>query len=177
MPVPRRHRARHTASVLLLVLVAFLTPLVVTAGWAITTVTNTDRFVSTMSSLGTNPTITSYAAAEGAASLVSELHVQARIEARLPKGLASIAPLLTNELTSQLTKVFSTVLASPKFQTLWTAKLRLFHSAFVAAMTSNGSKLQKSEPARPRRDAPAARGHHHARRPGDPPARLRPAPT
>jgi hypothetical protein len=144
VPTPRRHRARHTASVLLLVLVAILTPLVVTAGWAITTVTNTDRFVSTMSSLGTNPTVVNYAAAEGAATLVTELHVQARLEARLPKALASIAPLLTNEVTSQLTKVFSTVLASPKFQALWTAKLRLLHSAFVTAMTSNGSKLQKA---------------------------------
>ena len=123
---------------------AILTPLVVTAGWAITTVTNTDRFVSTMSSLGTNPTITNYAAAQGAATLVTELHVQARIKERLPAALAPIAPLLTNEVATQLTKVFSTVLASQKFQALWTAKLRLLHTAFVTAMTSSGSKLQKA---------------------------------
>jgi hypothetical protein len=144
VPPPRRHRARHTASVLLLVLVAILTPLVVTAGWAITTVTNTDRFVSTMSSLGTNPTITNYAAAQGATTLVTELHVQQRIEARLPKNAAILAPFLTTEITQQLTKVFATVLASPKFQSVWTAKLRLLHSAFVTAMTSNGSKLSKA---------------------------------
>lgn len=141
---PKRQRARHTASVLLLVLVAVLTPLVITAGWAITTVTNTDRFVSTMSALGTNPTITNYAAAEGAATLVQETHLQAQIEARLPKGAAVIAPLLTTEATNLLTKVFAHVLQSPQFQRVWTAKIRLVHQAFVTAMTSNGSRLQQA---------------------------------
>ena len=143
-PTLRRHRARHTASVILLVLVVILTPFVVTAGWAITTVTNTDRFVSTMSSLGTNPTITNYAAAEGATNLVAQIHLQSRIEQRLPKDAAFLAPILTTEVTNQLTKVFATVLASPQFQRIWTAKIRLLHDAFVTAMTSNGSKLQKA---------------------------------
>jgi len=144
LPAQRRHRARHTASVLLLVLISILTPLVVTAGWAITTVTNTNRFVSTMSSLGTNPTIVNYAAAQGATTLVAEVHLQQRVEAKLPKGAAFLAPIVTNEVTTQLTKVFATVLSSSKFQTAWTAKLRLLHSAFVTAMTSNGSKLSKA---------------------------------
>jgi hypothetical protein len=143
-PALRRHRARHTASIILLVFVSILTPLVVTAGWAITTVTNTDRFVSTMSSLGTNPTITNYAAAQGAATVVAEVHLQKLIEQRLPKNAALLAPFLTTEVTNQLTKVFSTVLASRQFQTIWTAKLRLLHAAFVTAMTSNGTKLQKA---------------------------------
>jgi hypothetical protein len=144
VPAPRRQRARHTASILLLVLVSILTPLVVTAGWAITTVTNTDRFVSTMSSLGTNPTITAYVGSQGATTLVTELHVQQRIEARLPKNLAFLAPIATTEVTQQLSKVFATVLASPKFQSLWTTKLRLLHGAFVTAMTSNGSKVSRA---------------------------------
>ena len=141
---PRAYRSRHIASIILLVLVSILTPLVVTAGWAITTVTNTDRFVSTMSSLGTNPTITNYAAAEGAATVVTNIHLESKIAARLPAALAFTAPLLTTQVQDQLTKVFADVLASPRFQTIWTAKLRLLHAAFVTAMTSNGSKLQKA---------------------------------
>jgi hypothetical protein len=141
---PKQRRARHTASVLLIILVAVLMPLVITAGWAITTITNTDRFVSTMSALGTNPTITNYAAAEGAATLVQESDLQARIEARLPKDAAFIAPLLTTQATDLLTKAFSHVLQSPQFQRVWTAKIRLVHESFVTAMTSNGSKLQSA---------------------------------
>jgi hypothetical protein len=144
VPTPRRHRARHTASVILLVFVVVLTPLVVTAGWAITTVTNTDRFVSTMSSLSTNPVITNYAAAQGAATVATEIHLQMQIEERLPKAAAALAPLLTTQVTTLLTKAFSKILASPQFQAVWTAKLRLVHAAFVTAMTSNGSKLQKA---------------------------------
>ncbi|HEV3212405.1 MAG TPA: hypothetical protein VGZ03_03310 [Acidimicrobiales bacterium] len=141
---PRSHRTRHTASVLLLVVVSILTPLVVTAGWAITTVTNTDRFVSTMSSLGTNPTITNYAGAQAAATLVTEVHLERQIAARLPKSAAILAPFLTTQFQTQLAKVFSTVFASQRFQAIWTAKLRLLHATFVAAMTSNGSKLSKA---------------------------------
>jgi hypothetical protein len=144
VPTPRRHRARHTASVILIVFVAILTPLVVTAGWAITTVTNTDRFVSTMSSLGTNPVITNYAAAQGAATVATDIHLQMQIEERLPKAAAALAPLLTTQVTDLLEKAFSRILASPKFQSVWTSKLRLLHSAFVTAMTSNGSKLQQA---------------------------------
>ena len=138
---PRRHRLRHTVSVLLIVFVAILTPLVVTAGWAVSTVTDTNRFVSTMSALGTNPTITNYVAVQGAATIVQDLDVQQRIEKALPPQGKLLAPFLTTEIQQQLTKVLSTVLASPQFQSIWTAKIRLLHSAFVAAMTTNESKV------------------------------------
>lgn len=140
----RSHRVRHTASVILIVLVSILTPLVVTAGWAVTTVTNTDRFVSTMSALGTNPTVTNYVAAQGASTIVTRVHVQKRLEQQLPSSVASyLAPLLTTSIEQQLTKILANVLASQQFQHIFTTNIRRLHSAFVTAMTSNETKVSQ----------------------------------
>lgn len=140
----RRHRARHTASVLLIVLVSVLLPLVVTAGWAATTVTDTNRFVSTMSAISSNPTVTNYLAAEAASTIVVELHVEHRIEQRLPSGVGTfLAPLITSSVQQQLTRLLSSVLASQQFQHVFTASIRQLHGAFVTAMTTNESKVSQ----------------------------------
>jgi hypothetical protein len=141
---PPQHRARHAASVILIVFVSILTPLVVTAGWAVTTVTNTDRFVSTMSALGTNPTITNYVAAQGAATIVQQVDVQKLLEEKLGSSAKVIAPFLVATIQQQLTKILATVLASPQFQSIWTDKIRLLHEAFVTAMTANTTKVQQA---------------------------------
>ena len=138
-----RHRVRRAFSILLIVIAAVLAPLVVTSGWAITTVTNTNRFVSTMSALGTNPTVINYEATEGAKAVVGNIDLTKRIESKIPGPVGQyIAPLLATQAEAQLTKAFTAVLASPKFQAAWTAKLRLVHATFVKLMTTDPSKLQ-----------------------------------
>lgn len=131
------HRLRRAFSVLLIVIASVLAPLLITTGWAVTTVTNTNRFVSTMSALGHNTTITDYIATKGSADVVETLQVQSRLQHRLPAPVVFLAPLIANELSTQLTHVFEHVLQSPKFQHAWDAKLRLVHATFVKVMTSN----------------------------------------
>jgi len=140
----KSHRIRRTCSVLLIILVAVMAPLVVTSGWAVTTVTNTDRFVSTMSPLGHNPTITNYVAEKGAAAVVADINVQSRIEGRLPAAAAFMAPVIATGFTNFLTKGFKAILQSPRFQHAWDAKLRLLHGTFVKLMTTNPTKLEKA---------------------------------
>jgi len=139
----KSHKVRRAFSILFIIVAAVLAPLVVTSGWAITTVTNTNRFVSTMSSLGSNPTIINYEATEGAKAVVGNIDITKRIEARIPGPVGQyLAPLLATQAESQLTKAFTAVLSSPKFQRAWEAKLRFVHSTFVKLMTTNPSKLQ-----------------------------------
>ncbi len=118
-------------------LLALVLPLSTISFWAVYTVTNTDRWVATLQPLATNPTITNYIAEEGAATIVTELHVESRIKNSLPPAAGFLATTITTELQSTITKALSSALQSSTFQSLWEKENRYTHSTAVAILSGD----------------------------------------
>jgi hypothetical protein len=155
------HKARRRISMVLVVIAAILAPFVITSSWAIATVTNTNRFTSTMSEVASNPTVTNYAAAESAAAIVNALDINKKLEQYLPSAASSIggsfgitkqidqylpfatafiAPYLDKQLTSRLTNSLSQLYQQPWFQKAFTTRIRLLHGTVVKLLTGTGGK-------------------------------------
>src|SRR5580704_18851906 len=73
---PRARRARGITAWVLVVLASLLIPISVLSAWAITTVTNTDQYVSTMAPLARNQIIIEHLATKATNELFSTMVVQ-----------------------------------------------------------------------------------------------------
>jgi hypothetical protein len=145
----------------LIVIAAILAPIVITSSWAIATVTNTNRFTSTMSEVASNKTVTDYAAAESAAAIVGALNIDKNLEHYLPSAASSIggsfgitkqidqylpfataflAPYLDKELTNRLTVSLSHLYQQQWFQKAFETRIRLLHGTMVKLLTGTGGK-------------------------------------
>jgi hypothetical protein len=113
---------------------ALVLPLTTVAAWGVTTVTNTDRWVSALHPLSSDPTITTYVAQQGAATVIRELHVQERIKKLLPSDTAFLSGTLTTQLENGLASALASALRTRTFQTLWDKENRLTHQVAVAVL-------------------------------------------
>ena len=116
------------------VIFAIVLPLATLATWGITTVTNTNRWVSTLHPLASNPVLTDYLAHEGAAIAIRELNVQNRLNKLLPEGTGFLSATLTTQLENALATAFNSALRTETFQSLWDRENRLTHQVAVAIL-------------------------------------------
>jgi hypothetical protein len=124
------------------VVFVLLLPLATIATWSITTVTNTDRWVATLHPLATNRTITNYLAAEGAKTLINELHVDRKIESALGKNASFLTTTITAELQRTFTQALEGALRSSTFVSIWDHENRLTHQVAVDILDNKyGGKL------------------------------------
>ena len=146
---PKRHRLRRTRGVIawiLLVLASLLIPIAVIAGWAITTVTNTDQYVATMAPLARNEVIQQHLATKATDALFSTHTVQNKVESALPEKAKPIVQPITNEVKSYVQGFSLKVFESPHFGQLWDGLNRRSHAAVVDILTGKHSaRLQKLE--------------------------------
>jgi hypothetical protein len=127
------------------VLFAILLPLTTISAWAITTVSNTDRWVSAMHPLATNPVITNYIGQQVTEEIIQQTNVQARIESALPAQASFLAGTITNEIQKTIEKAIDQALASPQFATFWDRANRLTHTAAIAVISGKyNSQIQKA---------------------------------
>jgi hypothetical protein len=146
---PKRHRLRRTRGIIawvLLVLASLLIPIAVIAGWAITTVTNTDQYVATMAPLARNEVIQQHLATKATDALFSTHTAQNKIESVLPEKAKPIVQPVTNEVKSYVSGLALQVFQSPHFGQLWDGLNRRSHNAVVDILTGKHSaRLQKLE--------------------------------
>ncbi len=128
---------------MLVVLVSILFPLSVMAVWITNTLTNTDRFVTTMAPIATNPVIINNASTRITNELFSSLDVQKRIENVLPKKAAPVAAPLTSTLHDFVYKQVHRTLSSPYFAKLWNNGNRRASSTLVAVLSGQDTKTTK----------------------------------
>jgi hypothetical protein len=121
------------------VVFAIVLPLSTIAAWAVSTVTNTDRWVATLHPLASEPVVTQYIAEEGARTLVHDLHVEKRIRQALPSGAAFLATTITTELQSTIATALSSALATHAFQTVWDRENRFTHQLAVDVLEGHDS--------------------------------------
>jgi hypothetical protein len=144
---PRRQRWRSAVATLLIVIGCILAPLSVVAVWTKNLVTDTDRYVTTVAPLASDPAIQNAVADKVTAEIFTHLDVAGitnqAVDALAERGLP---PLIANQLHALSQPLASgvqgfvrdevgKVMASDAFADAWLTANRAAHSALVAAMT------------------------------------------
>jgi len=138
---PRRaKRWQRILSVVLLVVGFILVPLSAIAIWSHNQLTNTDRYVDTVSPLADNKDIQQTVAAVAVSALFENADVPQRIESALPKRANFLGEPLATAMRTYATNVTEKLLASSQFQKLWDGVNRRAHNQLVALLTDDSSK-------------------------------------
>jgi hypothetical protein len=148
-PRPKRQRWRSVVATLLIVIGCILVPLSVVAVWTKNLVTDTDRYVTTVAPLASDPAIQNAVADRITAEIFTHLDVAGitnqAIDALAERGLP---PLVANQLHALsgplaggvqnfVRDEVGKVVASDAFADAWLTANRAAHSALVAALTGN----------------------------------------
>jgi hypothetical protein len=141
---PRARRSRGIVAWVLVVLASLLIPISVLSTWAITTVTNTDQYVSTMAPLARNPVVVNHLATKATDALFSTKAVQNEITDALPAKAKPIVQPITNQLKTYVHGVALKVFESPQFGRLFDALNRRTHSTVVDILTGKQNNLTKA---------------------------------
>jgi hypothetical protein len=146
---PRRI-VRRVASVLLIVVACVLAPLSVVTVWIHDIALDTDRYVSTMAPLATNPAIQDAVVkritqAVGVrvdgpqiAGEIADWLKSRGLPARAAGAVGQLGPQLDSAVDGAVDKVATQFVTSNAFATVWTQANRSAHSAVVHALTGKG---------------------------------------
>lgn len=137
-------RTRGIISWVLVVLASLLIPLAVLSAWAITTVTNTDQYVSTMAPLARNQVVIDHLATKATDELFSSMLVQNKITDALPAKAKPLVQPVTNQVKSYVHGLALRVFESPKFGRLFDALNRRTHDTVVDVLTGKQTTLTRS---------------------------------
>lgn len=143
----RRPRARRTRGVIawvLVVLASLLLPLSVISAWAITTVTNTDQYVATMSPLARNPVIVDHLATKATDELFSTQFVQNKVTDLLPPKAKPIVQPIVAEVKSYVHGVALKLFQSDQFGRLFDALNRRSHQTVVDILSGKQTRLTRA---------------------------------
>jgi len=133
-------RWKKIVSIVLLVLGFLLVPLSAVAIWTHNQVTNTDRYVDTVSPLAGNKDIQQVVATRTVDALFANVDVAKEIEDALPKRAKFLGEPVANAMKGYATDVTERILASEQFQQLWDAANRRAHAQLVALLEDDPSK-------------------------------------
>ncbi len=127
---------------ILLVIGFILIPLSAVAIWSHNQLTNTDRYVETVSPLAENDDIQEAIAAVVVNALFEQVDPAQRIENALPDRAAFLGQPIATAMKSYATDVTEDLLASDRFQTLWDNINRRAHNQLVALLTDDLDKAK-----------------------------------
>ncbi len=139
---PVTKRWQKVTSVILLVIGFILIPLSAVAVWSRNQLTNTDRYVETVSPLAANPDIQQTVATVVVNALFDQVDAESRITGALPKSAKFLGAPLSNAMQGYATDVTERLLASDQFQTLWDNANRAAHAQLDAILTDDSGKAK-----------------------------------
>ncbi|MGW5340291.1 hypothetical protein A5767_09800 [Rhodococcus sp. 852002-51564_SCH6189132-a] len=152
-PRPARHGWRWAAVALLTVLVAVLAVLAVTARFVRSEILDTDRYVTTVAPLGSNPAVQT----QIANSVTDEIFTRVDVEGlttdalvaltdavpatenapRVDRAVEGLAPVITGQARNFVNETVLSLVQSEQFEDLWIQAHRAAHNALVAVVTGN----------------------------------------
>jgi hypothetical protein len=142
---PRRaKRWQKIVSVVLLVVGFILVPISAIAIWAHNQLTNTDRYVETVSPLADNEDIQVAVAGRVVTALFSQIDPQKEIEDALPARAKFLGAPVATAMQTYATDITERLLASDQFQNLWDNANRRAHNQLVALLTDDSAKAKGS---------------------------------
>ncbi|MFF5016752.1 hypothetical protein [Streptomyces sp. NPDC001165] len=142
--------ARGTASAVLIVLTCILVPVALLAVWVKDIALDTDRYVSTVAPLATDPAVQDAAVhriTEAVGARVDGPQVAADIATwlqsqglppRAADALKGLGPQIDSAVNQAVTKIATRVVDSDLFATTWRTANRAAHQAVVHALTGEG---------------------------------------
>lgn len=140
-PAAPRHRGRWFASWVLIVVGSLLVPVSVVSVWLDRTITDTDRYVETVSPLIRDPDIQRAVEARLQQALYERVDVEAEVRQVLPDRAAVLAGPITAGVKNVVSNLIHRVVTSDRVAQLWDDANRAAQKQAVAALTaSNGRK-------------------------------------
>jgi hypothetical protein len=139
-PPGKGKKWQQIVSVVLLVLGFILVPLSAVAIWSHNQLTNTDRYVDTVSPLAGNADVQQVVAARVVTALFQNVDVAGEIESALPKRAKFLGEPVANAMQGYATDVTERILASDQFQQFWDGANRRAHSQLVALLEDDPGK-------------------------------------
>jgi hypothetical protein len=152
-PPRRKVRWRSIIAVVLIVLGCALTPVAGLAVWSNNQVSDTDRFVRTMSPLVDDPdiqaaltnrltdTVFQYVDVQGIADQGVAALESAGLPARLGDRLEGLTPTLAAAVTSFVHGKIAELVASPQFAAVWDQALRVAHTQLNTILSGNSKAV------------------------------------
>jgi hypothetical protein len=142
---PRRaKRWQRIVSVVLLVLGFILVPLSAVAIWTHNQLTNTDRYVETVSPLASNEDVQRTVATLVVNALFDQINAAKRIEDALPARAEFLGEPIATAMQSYATDTTEKLLASDQFQRLWDVINRRAHDQLVALLTDDADRAGRT---------------------------------
>jgi hypothetical protein len=145
MSATRPHRWRRLTANVLLGLGCVLAPLALVAVWAEQSVLDTERYVSTVSSLAADPTVQDAAADVITRELFEQTNAAARVAELLPGERGLLAAPIVATLEESTYDIALQVIASERGQQLWIEANRAVHPRLVALLTGEGTAFLSLE--------------------------------
>lgn len=136
--VRARHAARTTLVVILTIIGALCLTLAVPAIWARNQVLDTDRYVTTMEPLASNPDVQVSVEAAVNREIAARLDINAFVDqalAALPPQAARLKAPIESGVSGLISTAVHKAVTSDAFVTLWTAANRAGHAALVSLLT------------------------------------------
>ncbi len=133
-------RWQRIVSVVLLVLGFILVPLSAVAIWTHNQLTNTDRYVETVSPLAENADVQQAVATAVVNAIFTNVDVEKRVANALPKRAKPLAAPVAAAAQSYALEVTQKLLASDQFSDLWDAANRRAHAQLAALLTDDPGK-------------------------------------
>ncbi|MEU9713947.1 hypothetical protein [Streptomyces sp. NPDC047976] len=142
---PRRHRTRSLLGTVLIVLGCVLAPLGLLASWTSDIAGDTDRYVTTVAPLASDPDVQAAVANRVTGAVMEHIDLKALLEDAAPdqrplleKALGGLGGSLEGALSSFVREKAQEVVASDAFGTVWTDANRAVHTSLVRALTGSG---------------------------------------
>src|SRR4051795_1224327 len=152
-PSRKKFRWRSLLAVVLIVLGCVLAPVAGLSVWIHNQVSNTDRFVRTMSPLVDDPdiqaaltnrltdTVFQYVDVQGIADQGVAALESAGLPARLGDRLEGLTPTLAAAVTSFVHGKIAELVASPQFAAVWDQALRVAHTQLNTILSGNSKAV------------------------------------
>lgn len=141
----KRSKSRTVIAVLLVVLSILSLAAAVPGTWTRRTLRDTDRYVETVSEVAAQPEVQAYLATQITDSTFEALDVQGRLGTALgdiEPRLAFLAAPITQAVRDVIQDKVEDLLASDRFQTLWSELNRITHERIVAVLRGESELLQ-----------------------------------
>jgi hypothetical protein len=139
---------------ILIVLGVVVTPAAILTHWATAQVTNTQRFVETLSPLASNPAVQNTVITEVTNAIDSQINIDDVTNSLLgglgsalnlpdaaKKALGLVSNPLANGVKSMITDVVTKAVKSDAFQTAWTKTLTITQEQAVDLLSGNGKSV------------------------------------
>jgi hypothetical protein len=134
-----RHRGlRWTVAGVLLFLGMVAVAIAILGTWLNRTVTDTDRYVETVAPLVESPEIRVVVSTRVTSTVTEAVDVESELTEVLPERAEFLAAPISSSLEGLVRDVTDRILASDRFEQLWTEANRVAHETMVAALTGEG---------------------------------------